>query len=181
MLFIEMHTSFAAGCQLKINRKKTLLLCEVHLKYNNLQCKIRKGDVQADVEMHILRNDFLRHAGTRSGIFLSHVWESLLLIHQNQHKTFPEVCELARRDFCSNMEVFPGERGRCERWKSFPLISFIFLFPASIHPGDPLLGHVSCSEKLLSVVSTLWALNAGMVQIEVYFAVCIWAVIGCVN
>lgn len=73
MLFIEMHTSFAAGCQLKINRKKTLLLCEVHLKYNNLQCKIRKGDVQADVEMHILRNDFLRHAGTRCGIFLSHV------------------------------------------------------------------------------------------------------------
>ena len=137
MPFIELHRCFARGYQLKINKRKTLLVCEVHLKYKNLKYKIQNGNVQTDLEMYILLKDFLRHAGHRPEIFFIPSLRIFALnfpIHQNQHKTFPEVkCELARRELWGNGGVFPAERGRCERRRSFPLISFIFLLPFYHH------------------------------------------------
>lgn len=56
-------------------------------------------------------------------VCLLQVCESLFLkfpIHQNQNKTYPGFeHELTRRDLWGNVEISPGERGRCGRWRSF--------------------------------------------------------------
>ena len=48
------------------------------------------------------------------------LWLLKFPIHQNQNKTYPGFeHELTRRDLWGNVEISPGERGRCGRWRSF--------------------------------------------------------------
>lgn len=68
MPFMGRPINFATGCQLKINKRKTLLVCEVHFKYQNLNYKTQNDGVQTAVGNKHFAKDSFKPAGNKSEI-----------------------------------------------------------------------------------------------------------------